>query len=1583
MRESQRRINEYTERLPRIKEKLVAFLLLLVVSSLMLVTVTFAWISLSLSPEVTGVRTSIASNGNLEIALATGVDAPYSSKVGDSKLPLVERNRTWGNLINLSDPQYGLDSLVLRPAKLNEFGLDSNPLYGPVYDDDGRVVDMNTNFGYSAWETAMSRFEPTDQLGVRAITSMTYGVSGDATMYNTKLDAIEAANGKLQNNYQALAYNNDYMDALATMMAGYMVENILSSSQAASMIEDATLTGSNLEQFALMYRDLMSCFVEQATVFAEYLNLHAELNGKLTRITGEEILSLAYDTTNKTAYKTLKNTYGYTTYADSESTVGFIKEIDQFLADYNVIITDVVEVEALRDEIKSKGTQLWTDYPQIDTLIERLVNIKECTITGGEYVDYKLKRVGATAAMALAKVKCCETKITNGILYRFDNRSGARLSNPSGKPLTISVKTSIGNQSITSNVSTGSTDNYFKNELKLAEDIIKNKYGAPELVARDSYGFAVDFWVRTNAENSYLTLQGNVLTELVTIDSKGKDLEGNEVQLYTITIKAETEESVADDPLSGMLSTSHDVYKSTTTVTDENTGEESVVDCYRYASNHTVVSDEDLNGQTPIKKLETIENVIGYEGDNRVWEGDQHASLTVNSTTQGGGSCYVFYSENPVDQARILNLLNSMKVVFIDDKGTLLATAQMDTEKNYATTGKVIVPLVITEGNTGLGADSNGDLQLSITALEKNVATRITALVYLDGTEVTNENVLASADIRGQLNIQFGSSEALVPINNETLYNAELYVQASLDKTQFNYDDGEDMTTHVSVMVTGTQPSSMSAYFIRRINSTQGTPEKTSFILTDEDGDGTWEGDYTFLYPGTYVLRNIQIDGSDKELLTGSDGEFPTVVVEGFTISSVSYLLDSVAMTDESVYTGSVGLEFASNDPDTMPRTVVGKFLREDGATVNVNFAYDATLQRWNGTAKFVSSGKYSMQYVVLDGQYVELAEANRFTIELTMGMRVHIETESPTYLIYGDPSTPLTLDMKVQILDNNGDSVSGLAGVSLVYAMSGTNTLYAGLVWNETENCYEGEFPTTAGTWRFSKVSVEMGENNNTLFSANSDAPVFTIVPPTPPSHAYNVGDEAQYIATSSGNATITVALKDSESATVFAKLVKVDENGNLISAVAPVFAAQLGDMTTVNGIENGEEVVYNCYAFKIPEGIWRIEAVGVFDVFDSNSVLHSMPADGVVDTAEEFEAGVVFDSTADGFDAVTVAALYKDTVFVSVDYSGVAFDHTNAVSKTGYFGKDASGNITGTFMENNTLAAGSVTVTLSDSQGLIGGKYFAVDKDYGIHLRYKYGDVSYGGYTSNNPDYATGLLATTLSFTQKSGSSTLYTLSSDVVLTHAAEYKPYEFTYTLVTYNGDETLKNEMVTNCEAKTNGEYTIEVWSKAPNVQISNAYHSSSAIAAAGKTHYTYDGSTYAQKTSKWSSTEATVYFVASQASAACVTYYNYTPPKVEIELSGYGNADSATLTFSGGVDNQLYSAPASFGENSVTSGARNAYVWSADGKVFRWIGYCANKTGGDDRTAAGNLSADQLVLEYGGYTYTVKLGTSIKINNPY
>ena len=1420
MKETQQKIKEYKEKLPRMRERVLAVLLLLSLSASMLVTVTFAWVSLSTSPAVTGVNTSIASNGNLEIALASGTASRPNlvaiSGVGDSNLPLLERNITWGNLINLSDPAYGLDSLVLRPAILNDSNLAQKPLRGPIYDATGRVIDLNPNFGYAKLNE-YGQFVASDELGIRAITSMVYGDSGESTAFYNDLAAIESANGMLIKQYQAMAENTSYMNALTAMLSGYIVENIYkiygSDLVKGQLKDESVIEKAHVQQFRYMYSDMIGFMKDQAQIAVSLLNLSAKLEAYPSTtypiITVEELLAMPYSTANKTAYKALKN-LGFKPLADGNSTVTVTKEIDQFLADYHILVEDYARLQVLFDSISGTSVN-WVNSVKeaegsevrlIDAIIKRLMNVDTCTIGNKSQSQVAIRNSGGGSILSKLIGSTCETKITNGVLLNFDNRTGGRIANKNG-PLAIKA----GSYTLNSNVSTTATDNYFENERAYLYDRIGSKMQSADLIAQDVYGFAVDFWIRTNAQGSFLTLQGNVLTRTETKEVFGKNREGEEVPLYTITVTQSEGDSLLDK-----VTITYDIYESTKEVQVEGSNETQTVACWRYAERHSIVEDEYVseytNGKKPPRKIETVKIPIGYEGDNRVWEGDEHTSLTVNSSTQGSGSCYVFYAD-PVEQKRIKELLRAMKVTFFDDQGQLLATAYLNVDLSYESTGKVIVPLVLDENSINLGTDKNGDPIYAITALEKNTPKRITAVFYLDGEHITNSEVLASADISGQMNIQFGSSAMLKPMGNDPLYNSEVYINAELEgDTEFDYGVDQNMTTTVKVSVAGTEPSKVEAYFIRKINETQGSQE-TVFTLQDADGDGVWEGTYTFRYPGKYILRSIRVDGTDRDLQITEGESYPTVVVSGYSVTGVRYIgvTDGMRiMTDASTYSVTSELTFATNDPNMMPKKVVGQFMREDGAVASINYAYDATDGVWRGKTTFVSTGEYTMQFVMLDGVYTELSEAFWCTVDLTLGMRVRVTTVSPTTFAYDPETMPEALYMGVEILDNNGDPAKNITGARLYYAASGSSQLYTDLRWNDSTGRYEGEFDVQAGIWKFDKVVVYAGEQTNNLKTVNTDAPVFTIIPPTPPTFSNGEADGVQFVKTGTGTAKAT--LRNSEAATVYAKFVRRDTRSGGAYYVVATGMAQTG------------ENLYT-YTFGLDSGLWELVSVSAFNVIDSNMIVHALPTDGngqvkAVETEEEYMSGMVFDLTT----PLSAAVLLQGDVNISISYAGDAFDSvTDGAVKVGNFGKNSSGNVTSAFMDSHSIAQGAMTVRFSDTYGLIGTVFTVTD----ITLYYdfeKTPDATYGGYTSAESVW-TSFSPGKLSFTA-GDTPGAFTNSAPINFQYAGRYavenatndKAIDFTVSWTGADG-----STKTANASQAPNGAYAVEVWSKAIAVNI--------------------------------------------------------------------------------------------------------------------------------------------------------------------
>ena len=147
-----KKTTELMSRKSTLKSKLMAAVSMLLVSAIMVSVTTYAWFILSTAPEVKGMSTTVGSNGALEMALRTEEDINnITSSVGDSsaKQSVVEANKTWGNLVDLTDTSYGLSGITMYPARLNwdanndkQLASRSRLLSYAQYGTDGRIADL-------------------------------------------------------------------------------------------------------------------------------------------------------------------------------------------------------------------------------------------------------------------------------------------------------------------------------------------------------------------------------------------------------------------------------------------------------------------------------------------------------------------------------------------------------------------------------------------------------------------------------------------------------------------------------------------------------------------------------------------------------------------------------------------------------------------------------------------------------------------------------------------------------------------------------------------------------------------------------------------------------------------------------------------------------------------------------------------------------------------------------------------------------------------------------------------------------------------------------------------------------------------------------------------------------------------------------------------------------------------------------------------------------------------------------------------------------------------------------------------------
>lgn len=225
-----------------IRNKLMAAVSMLMVSTIMMVSSTYAWFTLSTAPEVKNISTTVAGNGSLEIALmpATGLfkdlKSGFSSEGGT--IAVTAANTTWGNVVQLADESYGLGNVNLNPAQLNlkegsstEFANADNPLAVATYGFDGRIDTLDANTALKSYEEAA--FKGTGY-GVRAIgvangsevLGDTYGYAIDlafrlntATKTNTETGVV-AGKLLLQTDAKQRIYNGDNASSNAATQGG-------------------------------------------------------------------------------------------------------------------------------------------------------------------------------------------------------------------------------------------------------------------------------------------------------------------------------------------------------------------------------------------------------------------------------------------------------------------------------------------------------------------------------------------------------------------------------------------------------------------------------------------------------------------------------------------------------------------------------------------------------------------------------------------------------------------------------------------------------------------------------------------------------------------------------------------------------------------------------------------------------------------------------------------------------------------------------------------------------------------------------------------------------------------------------------------------------------------------------------------------------------------------------------------------------------------------------------------------------------------------------------------------------------------
>lgn len=1610
--ETTARIEQYRNELPRKREKIFAAAMMLAIAIISAASATYAWVTLSASPEVTSIDTTVAANGSLEIAMANSTGAaPGRSTAGDSTgkdSNVVRANTTWGNLVNLSDPSYGLANVVLRPAALNSTtGLLTNPLYGVEYGDDGRVTGTvnGDDFAYTYYDpnaTSAGGMFLVDlkgeHLGVRAISTVKYENLEGAEQMNELLKAANSSLTTAKTNYAKITDETkepgkSYINSLQGLIQVY-AQNVIDKKPTSTL--DVTMYVSDLyEMVQDVYDNVM---LKTGESYVYMANLYDVLKGDNQ---GQWFVGTNALEDLIAAYKGNTLPEGFT-----KAAVGF----KQFVTDYQAFQTylkkgakddfsDLTPDQQKKSlaywayQAQSGSTVYWSD---INTQINWLCDISTATVDG--YTLSGLSNM-STAMKVLRGANPHSAVLHKGVIQRLEKRLGQHM-----KPkITITVDPAglggiaalAGKQTLDAIVTTNAGDPYdAPTDIEAIKKLNTGSFRGDTATAEDTHALAVDLWLRTNA--------GASATVTATTEN-GTDTDGNS---YTKT----TEPLRAYLTLEGKVRIQEVSERATIKAPDGNTyeaftgtgtvgGQEiKKVTYQKEDGKYYYIDVNDAETEVPSEwnlsyepKMDTREVVVGYDGVNRVWSDTQMAPYEVEgatSTTQGGGSCYTFYASTEADQKRFLDLLGSMRVAFIDGEGNLIGAATMDTEHYYPENGKVTVPLALDKTSAvKLGVDKDGDAVYGLMPLVKNAATRVTAIVYLDGQKLTNQMVLASGDIQGNLNVQFGSCTAYKittvtqtgetddegnpittttveytqegnanePIENESVMTETIKVSATLTgSTDVEFDPDKPHSVGVNVKVEGSaDPRNVYVRFIRAISSTQGVQQD---IVTLSGNGADWTGTMTFDKPGNYVLRTVWVNGVEYDL----SHDPLKVAVKGASVSSLTcdaITSGSFARVMQSGSSFKTNMTLGFTTSKQTPSRVNGIFMDEDGRQVNVPFYLEGG--NWKGTATFYTSGVYTMRYVEIDGEQFEISKNLQPTLELQLGLksgtRISASAETQQKLLNMAPAgmtvTPtrfvldpskggkdgVTLTVTTKLYDNTGAEITGLSGVKIYYSRVGSVTggLDADLTWNASSNAYVGEFHIgTAGTFRFSKIVITQASGVSTITAATADTNSIQVMPPDDAQYMQGDRHTASYQYAPNKDARMTVAIAYSSAA----------------ARVEAVIAAANGKEYTVQGVLGVEDADHmtdditsiNLWNFELPkeestglqEGRWTLKTITLYGVYYDGRYYDE-------------ENGVTVDVAAENITTKVVNNIV-------VTLSG------NSQSFTGYFMDDHKVNdftVTVADYEGQAIEGiGTVSdITVSYTRGAVG-----LNSEYG-----------YGGGGTKPVVNSTSTL--------KSGSQTTYQIGE----LNFQEAGPYTNAIVQLKLGGDTITAGKdgtgtvlkYVVGGKASDNVPQFKVTW-KSPDVKFTetdpavNTKFNGDTNGDKSNVEAVYNRIRADKSSTVNLGKGESGYYMESHYEASyssCFgTITSYTQSKATAQLSNAGDKfTKATFTVpSKNYPNKNFDMVFSFTQSSLSN---KQNVGGKDG---------------DSRRVLGTTTASTIVLEYNGTSYTVKLAHQLDVFNP-
>ena len=746
-----------------IRNKLVAAISMLMVASIMMVSSTYAWFTLSTAPEVKGITTNVGANGNLEMMLlnkdsftSSAEDLGVVSDINNSMAvtKVTDANKTWGNLVDLADQSYGLQSIVINPSRLNiTAGTEAGTyilnngvlLKAPTYTSDGRVLDVDKDTltsGYSTDKTWQWDETAENAYGVRVI-GTTSGVTERLTAYRAAISErttqIEAA--------KTFARQSLLKEGQGQALADIIVKAALGGDAKFTVKDLQTLM--NLIDMLQQSNDAAGKAIVQTVLAYNLGDANKDAN-----FTDADVAPL------KTAFEgaTADNLPPTFTKADGSGN-GTINQptnttaaVEKWTENNNKISTAKNDLQNLINEDRPDKTGYTTN--DITNIVNSLINKEFATVAGKtnptrddaqQIIDYLL---------AHNMILDIEMDQGSGVYADIAELVG----DYTAAGLKVHVKYNALEADVTTNMSTKVVAKDTTNTLPMIPKLDVGAAPAATLdptakpLLTDHFGYALDFGFRTNAAASDLLLQTEGIQRVYN-GADNADVTAPKTQgggsYMQFTTSNTTNFSI--DELRALMSALRVVFVEPNIDTDNNT---------------------------------VTYNVLGV------------AAADITATTNNGGATYTYTGGTLLKNGAAL-------AENADTTGANGVKVGLNLY-NYTVNNDGTISLGLKKGQTKGENGVTGDVDNTLTALTQNVGKKVTAIVYLDGDIVDNTMVAnAQNSMTGMLNLQFASSATLKPMDNTGMRNG-----------------GADANT---VNVTYTQEKVAGASYEKEINGTTYT----------------------------------------------------------------------------------------------------------------------------------------------------------------------------------------------------------------------------------------------------------------------------------------------------------------------------------------------------------------------------------------------------------------------------------------------------------------------------------------------------------------------------------------------------------------------------------------------------------------------------------------------------------------------------------------------------------------------------------------------------------------------------------------